>query len=72
MIGLNERLMADAKERIDARNKSKEMMNNEFLILLRDLIKAEVEAGIASWQPGEDGYYGNNYEQEKEADKIFE
>ena len=38
---------------------------------LRDFIKAEVAAGIAGERQGEDGYYGNNHEESKQADKIY-
>ena len=43
----------------------------ETLDFYRAWIKAEVAAGIADSQPGEDGYYGGGYSENKEADKLF-
>lgn len=47
-------------------------MTKEILEAHRAWVKAEVQAGIASSQPGSDGYFGAGYAENKEADRLFD
>lgn len=42
-------------------------MTKDELTLLRDWVRAEIDAKIADSQPGSDGYYGTGYVENKEA-----
>lgn len=46
-------------------------MNKDILNLVREWIRAEIDAKIADAQPGSDGYYDTGYEENKEADMLF-
>jgi hypothetical protein len=48
------------------------MTKLEYLTKIRELIRAEVEVGIAGVEEDEDGYRGNNKHETREADRIFE
>ena len=41
------------------------------LDLLREWVRAEIEAIVLDRQPGSDGYYGSAYIESKYADKMF-
>ena len=47
-------------------------MDHEVLLLLREWVQAEIKAAIADSEPGADGYYGTGYEENKQADELFE
>ena len=46
-------------------------MDKEDLELLREWVKAEIDAAIADHEPGSDGYFGTGYGQRKEAERLF-
>ncbi len=46
-------------------------MGNDFANLLREWLRAEIDAKIADAQEGSDGYYGTGYAENKEADRLF-
>lgn len=47
-------------------------MDKDILNLVREWIRAEIDARIADAQPGSDGYYGTGYAENKAADAMFE
>ena len=47
-------------------------MDHEILLLLREWIQAEIKAAIVDSKPDSGGYYGTGYEENKQADKLFE
>lgn len=47
-------------------------MTEELLLKLRELIRAEVAAGIASTVEDESGYRGDNHAECRIADRVFQ
>jgi len=47
-------------------------MDKDILNLVREWIRAEIDARIADAQPGSDGCYGTGYAENKAADAMFE
>lgn len=44
---------------------------NDLMEILREWVRAEINAAIADSQEGSDGYYGSGYAENEAADKLF-
>lgn len=47
-------------------------MNKKISELLREWVKAEIDAAFAAHTPGEDGYYGNSHREDIFAEELFQ
>ena len=47
-------------------------MNDDLLVLIRDWIRAEIDAKIADNEEDEGGYRGSGFAENKIADALFE
>jgi len=55
-----------------ANNKEEILINEKTLDLIREWIRAEIDAKIVDNEEGSDGYYGSGYAERKIADSLFE